>query len=917
MKTIYKLLSFSILIFGSGKGQRNFGNTPEPVPSVSSFSSYVNTPVSLSTGVPDISLPLLSLPTSNKSLEIPVGLSYHVANVVNNKPGSEVGLGWSLAKGGNISRVINDYVDEFYDNASKPGYIKNEFNDVYYYNIPGNSGKFTFIRDITNNTFTVNHISGNNIKIEYTRDANTATLIINSFKITDEKGFKYIFDDYSKSLNDPLFYFKSAFYLSKILDESNVEVATFTYQKDNINKKGTSILLYQSCKLKEISSDFGKLSFENEYETIKEEGIDDPYKINSISLFDKSNRLISKYKFLYQSGTDRRDLTGLERFNSIEERIERRDFNYADLSSSGYKDIGGGDYVCSNEYSNPTIYKIRTLQSISLPEGGYTNYNFQFKDIYQNNSSIQLNNNSLTNPAFQKLSEEERIFFDTNQSSIYNLHVDATRAYYLMFLYDELYDDKYPIHMPHVINYKLKKAGVEVTPVTSNCSKYILTPGDYTFEIKGQGNNPGFGNGNIIYRTIITAPQPYKNAAPAAGVRIASIEHFDVDNVLKKKTSYEYNSFVNPNDSSGGTYTAENCGINDELFDNTIILYKNVKEIYGDATNNLGYAKYYFKMPEDYTSTVSMFKPYYNITSTGLLYKQEVYNQQNAITISQNTDYVMDEISGAPQYSICSGYNSKAAWIKSTKVTSKTFFDNSSSLESISETTFSPYNFSISTVKETSPEGIITEKAVKYASDLSNTKLINARMLTTALQTETKINGKLVEKSETKFDNASNLYPSSVLSFDLKNQTPVTETAINNYDTKGNPRELVSKSGISTAIIYGYKGTLPIAKITGASYSQIASLATVTAAITASDADAVDPTKEPALLVALENLRKDTAIKDYSITTYTYDPLIGTTSITLSNGIREVYRYDKSNRLQRVEDKNGKLLKEYEYNYKH
>ncbi|WP_124533785.1 hypothetical protein [Chryseobacterium sp. KBW03] len=914
MKTIHKLLSLSILIFGMGKAQRNFGDTPEPVPSVSSFSSYVNTPVSLSTGVPNISIPLFSLPTINSQLEMSTGLSYHVANASGNKPGSEVGIGWSLGSGGSISRVVNNEVDEFYDNASKPDYKKNQFDDVYYYNIPGNSGKFTFIRDLTNNTFTLNHISGNNIKIEYTRDANTATLVLNSFKITDEKGFKYIFEDYSKSLNGTNFYFKSAFFLTKILDESNIEVATFSYQKDNINKQGSTTLLYQSCKLKEISTDLGKLSFENIYEPLKEKGYDDPYKINSASLFDKSNRLISKYKFSYFGGS-KRELKSLEKLNNNQESIEKRSFEYSDLSSVEYQNIGNKDYICTS-YTT-TEYKYRTLNKIIHPEGGYTIYNFQFNEIYQDNSSLQLNNSSLTNPYLQKLNDET-IYFDTNQSSVYNLHVDTEKAYYIGFFYDEIYDNKYPVHMPHVITFKLKKSGVEIQPVTSTCSKYLLTPGDYTFEIKGQGNSPGFGNGNIIYHTIITAPMPYRNTLQVnTGVRIASIQHFDSNNALKKTTKYEYNSFLNPNDSSGGSYTSENCHGNSEFYDNGIILYKNVKEMYGDTGNNLGYTNYSFKMPQDFTSSIPSFRPYYNITSTGLLYKQEVYNQQNIMTSSQNTEYVMEDIPGAPQYSTCSVYNSKAAWIKSAKVTSTTFFDNSSNLVSNSETLYSPYNFAPSMVKETSPEGIITEKVIRYASDVASTKLMNARMLTTPLQTETKVDGQLVAKSETKFDNPANLYPSSVVSYDVKSLAPTTETTINNYDGKGNPREVISKSGIPTAIIYGYNGTQPIAKITGASYNQIAALTAVTTAIAASDADASNPANEPDLIIALENLRKDPAMKDYSITTYTYDPLIGTTSVTSPNGIRIVYKYDNSNRLQRLEDKDGNILKEYEYNYKH
>ncbi|NIF06738.1 hypothetical protein F3J23_14925 [Chryseobacterium sp. Tr-659] len=915
MKTIHKLLSLSILIFGLGKAQRNFGDTPEPTPSVSSFSSYINTPVSLSTGVPNISIPLFSLPTINGELGMFTGLSYHVANASGNKPGSEVGIGWSLSSGGSISRVINAEVDEFYDNVSKPDYKKNQFDDVYYYNIPGNSGKFTFIRDLTNNTFVLSHISANNIKIEYTRDSNMATLVLTSFKIIDEKGFKYIFEDYSKSLNGINFYFKSAFFLTKILDESNIEIANFSYQKDNVNKPASTTLLYQSCKLKEISTDFGKLSFENIYESSKEKGYDDPYKINSISLFDRSNRLISKYKFSYSSGS-KRELKSLEKLNPNQESIEKRFFEYDDFSFAEYPNIGNNDYMCTS-YTT-TEHKYRILNKMIHPEGGYTKYNFQFNEIYQDNNSLQLSNKSMTNLYLQKLSDEQKIFFDTNQSSVYNLHVDTEKAYYIEFFYDEMYEDKYPVHMPHVINFKLKKSGIEITPVSSNCSKYILTPGDYTFEIKGQGNSPGFGNGNIIYRTIITQPSPYRNVIQVkTGVRIASIQHFDSNNVLKKTTKYEYNSFSNPNDSSGGAYTSENCYGNNEFYDNGIILYKNVKEIYGDSGNNLGYTNYFFKMPEDFTSSIPSFRPYYNITSTGLLYKQEVYNQQNAITSSQNTEYIMEDISGAPKYSTCSGYNSKAAWIKSAKVTSTTFFDNASSLVSSTETSYSPYNFAPSLIRETSPEGIITEKTMQYASDVANTKLINARMLTVPLQTETKVDGKLAAKSETKFDNPANLYPSSVVSYDIKSQTPITETTITNYDDKGNPREVISKSGIPTAIIYGYNGTQPIAKIAGASYSQIALTAVVTAAIAASDADASNPANEPALMTALENLRKDPVMKDYSITTYTYDPLIGTTSVTSSNGIRTVYKYDNFNRLQRLEDKDGNILKEYEYNYKH
>ena len=188
MRKIVILILLLSLAFGKGQIVRDFGSSPEPVPSAASLSSFVDTPISLATGVPSIEIPFFTLPTSNKNFSISVGLNYHTYNAAVDKAASNVGLGWSLANGGVISRTITNGVrDEEYDDPAKPNYKKNLYDDIYYYNVPGNSGKFKFVRDTINNTFTVNNISGNNIKIEYTRNSNTSTLILTSFKITDSK----------------------------------------------------------------------------------------------------------------------------------------------------------------------------------------------------------------------------------------------------------------------------------------------------------------------------------------------------------------------------------------------------------------------------------------------------------------------------------------------------------------------------------------------------------------------------------------------------------------------------------------------------------------------------------------------------------------------------------------------------------
>jgi hypothetical protein len=159
-----------------------------------------------------------------------------------------------------------------------------------------------------------------------------------------------------------------------------------------------------------------------------------------------------------------------------------------------------------------------------------------------------------------------------------------------------------------------------------------------------------------------------------------------------------------------------------------------------------------------------------------------------------------------------------------------------------------------------------------------------------------------------------NLFPTSVLSYDLQN-TVSTEITYDQYDSKGNLLQYTTKDGISTAIIWGYNSTQPIAKIVGATYAQVSSLAAEI--ISASDSD-ISSATEQTLIDKLDIFRKQSALSSAQITTYTYDPLIGVTSITPPSGIREVYLYDSANRLKEIRENNasGKLIKEFKYNYK-
>ncbi len=135
MKKKLTLLLIAVIVTVGGQqpiSDINFGDLPRPVPSVSSLINYTDAPVSLTTGVPDIKLPLLEISSGDKNILTSLVLQYHPLNINGTEAGSEVGIGWSMFAGGVISREVVNEPDEIYDDMTWVGYKKNKFNDIYY-----------------------------------------------------------------------------------------------------------------------------------------------------------------------------------------------------------------------------------------------------------------------------------------------------------------------------------------------------------------------------------------------------------------------------------------------------------------------------------------------------------------------------------------------------------------------------------------------------------------------------------------------------------------------------------------------------------------------------------------------------------------------------------------------------------------
>lgn len=906
-------------------------------PSMAAMSTYTDVPMSLSTGYPEIGIPLVSAPVSG-GFNWPMSLSYNVRGVNNHETASDVGNGWSFFGAGVIYKKVIDYLDECYDNSGTTFYKKNEFDDLYYYNLPGLSGKFRIKRDTINNTFQLMNLTPNHAKIDYVRNSNTATFKADGFSITSDTGYKYIFDktDIGKyDCGDNLLSgkeYKTAYYLSKILNPIGAEVATMEYDERK-KYKGTSTtnLLSLQNKLKTITSRNGQVAFNYVYDTTLEptngeEALSDPYSLQKVSLKNPAGSEVLSYAFNYTMVSK-----GFEAYKKLRvlNSVTKKDKNEVAIENNSFV------------YESSTGEGI--LKKMTSPTGGVTEYNYETGDVYFNYNSPEFlayvaGLTTIYYPQIQQLVITTTTAIDTSQNLLYSITIPGNTSvkknFSLMLNLEEYFHPEplpgFPIK-PNNLKFTIRRGSEVIVPqfsVTSSFSNsYSLYnyPGTYTLEITSTGG--ATGSGGIMTSEIQLKPGPYRNANPA-GSRIANIKTYkNLNDTSPSRTiKYEYDSFDLPNSSSGYSYESERDSDSDEMA--AYVLYRNVKE----SETGKGSVRYSFKTPDDYPKQQTggtavepqYFWPYYSITKGGLMSKKEIYDEQNVLLTSEQYNYELDNYSDV-EYSFNTGYKitSKPSYIKKSIMTSKSYLADNGILESSSETWISLSNMKPYYTKNVA-DGDTAEQFITYAiGQTGYSHLENAFMTGIPIIQEQKKNGKTLSKSITRYENSS-LLPTSIYAANINDGNLKLKGKIDAYDDKGNIVQASSGTGTPTTFIYGYNKTQLIAKIAGAKYDDVKTNALVVAAITASDNDNTNPATESALITALENLRTHSSMAGYQITTYTYDPLVGLTTTTSPNGQRELYEYDSAGRLKKVKsaERNNagaiveKTLKEYQYHYK-
>ena len=280
IKLLCILIFCQILMYSQTKN--GFINTqPEIVqitaPTMASFNKYINNPVGLYNGRPDVNIPLYTL--KDGELELPISLRYNTSGIKTNEEASWVGLGWNLDLGGvvthfvvgdvdNLDTEYNRIIDLMYvrnssvTKYSSPSYtpaLHNSFKnyamysgkysgklnpDIFFFSFPGGSGKF-FIDHRNDSIYIIDRTEDLKIKIQNNGNDYQAR----SFIITTTEGVQHTFNYISKHYSVSLYKEVSYSYALTYSKYPNGQIIAYAY---------STVPIKQASKYETFQANYGK-----------------------------------------------------------------------------------------------------------------------------------------------------------------------------------------------------------------------------------------------------------------------------------------------------------------------------------------------------------------------------------------------------------------------------------------------------------------------------------------------------------------------------------------------------------------------------------------------------------------------------------------------------------------------------------
>ena len=1001
------ILSLFLCVASQGQSyQPQLPNLTPQSPEAAAMSKYGEYPVSMYTGIPDISIPLYEIKSGK--FTVPITLSYHASGNKVNDMAPWVGLGWSLNAGGSVSRKVMGKDDQSYprnvrdansinpENDNDHLYLQSVYNgtttydtdpDIYNYNFPGKSGRFIFKDSITPVM-----IPYSGVKVAGFQTPN---------KLTDENGNNYFFDytDHQNTLYpskgaqvDPI----SSWLLTKMADAGNTDSIKFTYQSigigtlgldyvdyitvDDSVDDGTCVHTYTSGVSPSAMS-YSILTYGDEVVPSRinfTEGIvkfipsttnrlDRPYidcfhncgfksmdrieiyskedtttpiktilfyesyfinssetdtsgnkrlKLDSLRILDKNSHVIQRYKFDYNTtlqlpaySSKSKDYWGYYNHQYNDMLVPRMSIHFVgdNYSSSTYVNIGSGNIVGRDP--DPNFNQAYILNRITYPTGGYTTFEYETNKYLdgQNNSTyagglrisqiLSYNENGVCSKKTYKYGENESGYGRFN-----------------VFLSDFSFSQP-AVSFQYV---GACKPGCCNTTDTKRSRTYSSNP--------CTDLNP-FDGSPVVYSTVT--------------------EYIGDKNTNSGKTIYQYTDDPDVRQNYFASSVDKSFKIN-KSFRRALLDTKTVYKIENASYKKISYLKNY----------------YYNYST------QSVNLALRVVQVMQYEGTVWP--SDRYEYAWC---NVPIFWGDNLLTISNEYtYDMNDTTKYVFKSTYYNYNDPLYTqvsskITTTSTQDTLTT-LIKYPTDFLNNSLYeemadttnhrrNSRNIIAAPVQEYQI----MNRTDTLYGKRTNYHkyfqnlfvPKSV---DFKTGTNPWETRIfySSYDQSGNLISAKKDKDIPISYIYNAYNQ-PIAEVANADTNTFYfnDFENSDGNSNLDDCKTGRKSRTGGFSKALTGLQSGTYILSWwskssgvwtfnstnvaisgsytisltgqvddvrfyinnsTMKTYTYDPLIGITSMTDQNNITTYYEYDSFSRLKYIKDQNKNILKAYDYHYK-